>query len=445
MSVFRTVSASANTLYLMKPRTLWPQNNLKVAGQHHYSQVRRQNEPEAANRGARYRPEDIQFPAYKGHCAKVSVINGATTQMLSRLLVHPAPSSAANKYMRLASYSFLVESYHRSQKVLFDLAFMKDLFARMPPSLKAMLTGGTDVVDPVMKLERLCDVPDTLQAHGQDLSGINSIIWSHAHIDHVGDPSVFPCSTDLVVGPGFKSAYMPGYPINPDATVLDSAFHGRSVNEIDFGKYGSAFTNIGGFRAMDFWRDGSFWLLECPGHTGHHLGALCRTTPDSWVFMGADCCRKCCPVWTFQRRAKSHGFYQTADLNEDSVAQLRPNQFRALPQSLPAKMMSSLGSPQSSPCPCAQLLHLLHTSGKSDTAIYELAPFLQEDASKAQETLEKLKAFDGRDDVMVVLAHDPSFLDILDFFPRSINDWMAKGWDEQARWLFLQENRYSHP
>ncbi|KAI7789074.1 hypothetical protein LA080_005178 [Diaporthe eres] len=343
----------------------------------------------ASTQVARYRPEGIQFPTYKGHCAKVSVINGATTQMLSSMLVHPAPSSAAHKYMRLASYSFLIESHHRSQKVLFDLAFMKNLFTRMPPALKAMLTGGTDVVDPVMKIEQLCDVPDTLQAHGQDLSGINNIIWSHAHIDHVGDPSVFPYSTDLVVGPGFKSAYMPGYPVNPDATVLDSAFQGRSVKEVEFGKYGSDVTNIGGFRAVDFWRD------------------------DTWVFMGADCCH--------------------------SVAQLRPSQFRALPQSLPVNMMSPPGSPQSSPCPCAQLLHLLHTSGKNDKEIYELAPFLQEDAGKAQQTLEKLKAFDGRDDVMVVLAHDASFLDVLDFFPRSINDWMAKGWDEQARWLFLRD------
>lgn len=131
--------------------------------------------------------------------------------------------------------------------------------------------------------------------------------------------------------------------------------------------------------------------------------------------------------------------FRIADRNEDSVAQLRPSQFRALPQSLPVNMMSPPGSPRSSPCPCAQLLHLLHTSGKNDKEIYELAPFLQEDAGKAQETLEKLKAFDGRDDVMVVLAHDASFLDVLDFFPRSINDWMAKGWDEQARWLFLRD------
>ena len=100
-------------------------------------------------------------------------------------------------------------------------------------------------------------------------------------------------------------------------------------------------------------------------------------------------------------------------------------------------MLGQPNSLQSRPCPCAQLLRLL--SAESEKPMFELAEFLQEDAIKAQETLEKLRAFDGRDDVMVVLAHDASFLDVLDFFPRSINDWMAKGWDDQARWLFLRD------
>jgi hypothetical protein len=131
--------------------------------------------------------------------------------------------------------------------------------------------------------------------------------------------------------------------------------------------------------------------------------------------------------------------FNPADRSEDSVAQLRPSQFRALPHNLDAKLLDQPSSLGSGPCPCAQLLRLLHNGDKSDNAIYELVPFLQEDASKAQETLQKLKAFDGRDDVMVVLAHDASFLDVLDFFPHSINDWKAKGWDEEARWLFLRE------
>ena len=92
-------------------------------------------------------------------------------------------------------------------------------------------------------------IPDTIRAHGQDLTVTNSIIWSHAHIDHVGDPSVFPHSTELVVGPGFKSAHMPGYLVNPVATVLESAFQGRSMNELKFEKYSSKSRILGAARS----------------------------------------------------------------------------------------------------------------------------------------------------------------------------------------------------
>lgn len=42
--------------------------------------------------------------------------------------------------------------------------------------------------------------------------------------DHTGDPSLFPPSTEVVVGSGFKEAFMPGYPTNEDSPMLDSDF-----------------------------------------------------------------------------------------------------------------------------------------------------------------------------------------------------------------------------
>lgn len=47
---------------------------------------------------------------------------------------------------------------------------------------------------------------------------------SHWHWDHIGDPSTFPSSTDLIVGPGFKEAFLPGYPTKPDSPVRESDF-----------------------------------------------------------------------------------------------------------------------------------------------------------------------------------------------------------------------------
>ena len=345
-------------------------------------------------------PSDIDFPPYKGHCVKVSVINGARAHMLSELLVHPAPKG--RKYLDMAHYSFLIESEHCQKKVLFDLAFMQNLHSRMPPALKAMFAGNEEV----MGIDDFQHVPDTIKAHGMELSAIDAIIWSHAHIDHTGDLSVFPPNTELIVGPGSKERFIPGYPTNPNSIVLDSAFQGRSVRELDFT---ASTTVIGGFRSIDLFDDGSFWLLEAPGHTSHHICALCRTSKDSWIFCGGDACH--------------------------NIAQLRPNPARPLPDNVPAKALGRSAPPDQ--CSCAHMLPLVkQTAGGS---FYDLARGMQESVEEAEKTMEKLKAFDGRDDVLIIIAHDATLLNTLDLFPKNVNDWRAKGWGAQSRWLFLKE------
>jgi glyoxylase-like metal-dependent hydrolase (beta-lactamase superfamily II) len=342
-------------------------------------------------------PTKIEFPPYQGHIVKVSVINAAKSSMRAALLVTPAPSD--HGYLKLAGYSFLIESQHRNQKVIFDLAFMKDVKDRAPPTLKPFLSNKE-----VINIEQSQQVSTILADHGIGLSDIDSIVWSHAHIDHTGEPSIFPPTTELVVGPGFKKAYMPGFPTNPQSPVLDSAFQERHVREVDFTKS----VSIGGFRAIDFFSDSSLWLLETPGHTEHHLSALCRTTEDSYVFMGGDVCH--------------------------SIAQLRPSTFRPLPESVPASVLGKSPPPEN--CDCVSLGKFQRDES---CPFYGLAPGMQEDLGKAQETIDKLKAFDGRDDVLIVIAHDATLLDVMDFFPNDMNDWRRKDWADEGRWRFLED------
>jgi glyoxylase-like metal-dependent hydrolase (beta-lactamase superfamily II) len=109
------------------------------------------------------------------------------------------------------------------------------------------------------------DVAEQLAEANIPLESISSIIWSHHHLDHIGDPSLFPKSTSLVVGPGFKSnkTTFPGYPKNSDAHTLDDAFEGRELVELDF----STGLNIGGFPSIDYFGDGSFYILQAQGHS----------------------------------------------------------------------------------------------------------------------------------------------------------------------------------
>jgi glyoxylase-like metal-dependent hydrolase (beta-lactamase superfamily II) len=122
-----------------------------------------------------------------------------------------------------------------------------------------MMEGSGATVD----IEK--DIADQLTESNVPLESINSIIWSHHHLDHMGDPSLFPKTTSLVVGPGFKAdkTTYPGYPRNPEAVVVDDAFEGRELVELDF----STGLDIGGFPAIDFFGDGSFYILKSPGHS----------------------------------------------------------------------------------------------------------------------------------------------------------------------------------
>jgi hypothetical protein len=85
---------------------------------------------------------------------------------------------------------------------------------------------------------------------------------NRAHIDHIGNPSTFPPSATLVVGPGAQAHTRPGYPLNENAHFPESDFLGREVVEIEFKDDAPT---IAGLKAHDYFGDGSFYLLDAPG------------------------------------------------------------------------------------------------------------------------------------------------------------------------------------
>ena len=55
---------------------------------------------------------------------------------------------------------------------------------------------------------------------------------------------------------------MPGYPAKDDAPIRESDYEGREMREVNIE---STSLRLGGFRATDFFGDGSFYLLDSPG------------------------------------------------------------------------------------------------------------------------------------------------------------------------------------
>jgi metal-dependent hydrolase (beta-lactamase superfamily II) len=68
----------------------------------------------------------------------------------------------------------------------------------MTPLIEGLVRGG------VPGINSKYNVNEILEQGGVDLKKISSCIWSHWHIDHIGDVQQFPKSTEVVVGPGFK-------------------------------------------------------------------------------------------------------------------------------------------------------------------------------------------------------------------------------------------------
>jgi hypothetical protein len=72
---------------------------------------------------------------------------------------------------------------------------------------------------------------------------------------------------------------------------------------------------------------------------------------------------------------------------------------------------------------------------------------IHQDAVTAITSLEKVKRFDSRDDIWVILSHDGSLKlatqssndteDAITLFPATINDWAKKGWKQKSRFAFL--------
>lgn len=249
-----------------------------------------------------------------------------------------------------------------------------------------------------------------LEEGGVERESIEAVIWSHWHWDHIGDPSTFPATTDLIVGPGFKEAFLPASPQNPQSPLQESDWAGRNLREISFN--GSDTLKIGQFPALDYFGDGSFYLLDSPGHAIGHLCGLVRTTtsPDTFVLLGGDICH--------------HG----------SI--FRPSSHLPLPASItPNPIIPQSEAPF---CPGHAFEELQRERGMDPHGPI-LKPEFGYDIPLALDTIGKLQEIDCEEDVLVIIAHDKFACQQVDHFPASLNAWKAKGWGTSLRWAFLKD------
>ncbi|KAK7022881.1 hypothetical protein VNI00_016868 [Paramarasmius palmivorus] len=330
----------------------------------------------------------------------VRMINGSGPDASVPSVLFVEPVLPGRESLPAPAYSFLIE--HDGQRILFDLGTRKDQ-ENLSPAYRAMLStiGGFNIT-----VEK--DVVEQLEDGGIDAKDIDTVIWSHTHLDHIGDMSKFPPSTTLVIGPGSTRA---SYPTVPDALLLDSDFAGREIRELSFAN--APFT-LSGRPVLDFFGDGSFYLIDVPGHCPGHIAGLARVTPTTFILLGGD---------TFHH-----------------PGQLRPNAFvkKAFPypehlitstrQSVSPKYFSTGGSQFDLTKQDTPLLSV--PSGHSSYA----------DRETAIQSIKALSELDADPNILVAIAHDVALLGVVDLFPKTLNAWKEKGWKEQVMWRFLEDN-----
>ena len=206
---------------------------------------------------------------------------------------------------------------------------------------------------------------------------------------------------------------MPAWPTKSDSQIDEKAWKGRELRELNF-EDESRSLKLGQYKALDFYGDGSLYFLDCPGHATGHICGLARTSanPPEFTLMGSD--------------VAHHG------------GELRPTDYIPLPKEIIPSPLVAPFAKTSMVCPGA-IFEAIHPKKSSREPFVRACGPGHENQDLAAEQVQKMFEFDAQANVFVVIAHDKSLLDVVDFYPKSANEWKRKGWKEQGRWRFLRD------
>ncbi|KAF8143272.1 hypothetical protein K438DRAFT_1876499 [Mycena galopus ATCC 62051] len=147
-----------------------------------------------------------------------------------------------------------------SRHFIFDLGLRRDWGSYPPETQKHY---GT-----LMPSEVPQSVDESCEKGGVHPADVERIVISHLHFDHIGD-----CRP-----------WIPGNPTSRTLTASTPMDRTVFLTAEDFN------TSIGPFpHAVDFFGDGSVYIIDTPGHCAGHVTVLARTSNDgAWMYLGGD-------------------------------------------------------------------------------------------------------------------------------------------------------------
>jgi len=90
-------------------------------------------------------------------------------------------------------------------------------------------------------------------------------------------------------GPGTKEYCAPGHLSDPKSTWDGYFFDPKKATE-KFSEHSGPWQKFGAFeKALDYFGDGSLWVIQAPGHMPGNLICCCRIETGEWIILGSDC------------------------------------------------------------------------------------------------------------------------------------------------------------
>ncbi|KAM5370225.1 hypothetical protein ACJZ2D_008628 [Fusarium nematophilum] len=217
---------------------------------------------------------------------KVHLLDGGSLSTATLSILH---ADAGQDKFRLYDWCFCIFHEPSRQHVLWDLGCATDVASYTPWVQQVMLP----LARPVGPRK---SVPEQLKDLGVTAADIKTVLFSHAHWDHCRPISAeFPNATAFF-GPGTKDFCSPGNMVDgqPDPAIeWDGRYFDVSGHATErWEELSGQWIPFGPFeKALDFFNDGSFWIIDAPGHMPGNLCAAARLDGTSeWVLLGSDCC-----------------------------------------------------------------------------------------------------------------------------------------------------------
>ncbi|KAG1741132.1 hypothetical protein EDB19DRAFT_2038912 [Suillus lakei] len=119
----------------------------------------------------------------------------------------------------------------------------------------------------------------------RDLEGYITLSQGRIKAIGIGDHEPFTRGT-FVAGEGCMELLTSRYPMNPDSLFSSTAL---PLERSSFLPLSDFSLSIGPFLALDYFGDGSMYIIDAPGHVRRHINKLARTSPDgAWILLGGD-------------------------------------------------------------------------------------------------------------------------------------------------------------